>query len=63
MCLVAVAALMSVDAVTVTIKLTAKALQRRPTHTEYQGRFTGSRTIGHALVEDLQILPGIIRRN
>jgi hypothetical protein len=54
---VAVAALTPVHAITVTSKLTAPTLQRGEPHTEQQGQFTGSRTIGQALVEDLQGLP------
>jgi hypothetical protein len=56
------AALATVDAITVTSKLTAPALQRGEPHTKQQGQFTRSRTIGHALVEDLQGLPAIVRR-
>jgi hypothetical protein len=59
---VSAAALATVDAITVTSKLTAPALQRGEPHTEQQGQSTGSRTIGHALVEDLQGLPAIVRR-
>jgi hypothetical protein len=61
-CHVAVAALASVDAITVTSKLTAPTLQRGEPNAEQQGQFTRSRTIGHALVEDLQGLPTIVRR-
>ena len=58
---VAAAALATVDAITVTSKLTAPALQRGEPHTEQQGQFTGLGTIGSALVEDLQCLPAIVR--
>jgi hypothetical protein len=51
-----------VDAITVTSKLTAPALQRRKPHAEQQGQLTGSATIGHALIEDLQGLPAVVRR-
>ena len=51
----------TVDAIAVTSKLTAPALQRGEPQTEQQGQFTGSRTIGHAFVEDLQGLPAIVR--
>ena len=61
-CHVAAAALAAVDSISVTNKLTAPALQRGEPHTEQQGQSTGSRTIGHALVEDLQGLPAIVRR-
>ena len=61
-CHVAVAALAPVDAITVTNKLTAPTLQRGEPHAEQQGQFTRSGTIGHALVEDLQGLPAIVRR-
>jgi hypothetical protein len=56
------AALAAVDAITVTNKLTAPTLQRGEPHAEQQGQFTRSGTIGHALVEDLQGLPAIVRR-
>ena len=56
------AALATVDAITVTSKLTAPALQRGEPHTKQQGQFTRSGTIGHALIEDLQGLPSIVRR-
>jgi hypothetical protein len=58
---VEVAALATVDAITVTSKLTAPALQHGEPHTEQQGQFTGPGTIGSALVEDLQCLPAIVR--
>jgi hypothetical protein len=59
---VAVAALTPIDAITVTIKLTPPALQRRQPNAEHQGQLTGSRTIGHALIKDVQGLPAIVRR-
>jgi hypothetical protein len=61
-CHVAVAALAPVDAITVTNKLTAPALQRGEPHAEQQGKLTGSGTIGHALIKDVQGLPAIVRR-
>ena len=59
---VAVAALAPVDAITVTNKLTSLALQRGEPHAEQQGQLTGSGTIGHALIKDVQGLPAIVRR-
>ena len=56
------AALATVDAITVTSKLTAPALQRGEPHPEQQGQFTGPGTIGPALVEDLRCLPAIVRQ-
>jgi hypothetical protein len=55
-------ALAPVNAITVTSKLTAPALQRREPHGKQQGQFTSPGTIGHALVKDLQGLPAIVRR-
>jgi hypothetical protein len=59
---VAVAALATVNAITVASKLTAPALQRRQAHAQKQRQLTGSGTIGHALVKDVQGLPAIVRR-
>ena len=59
---VAVAALATVDAITVTSKLSAPALQRRQAHAQKQGQLTGPGTIGDALLKDLQGLPAIVRR-
>jgi hypothetical protein len=59
---VSVAALSTVDAITVTSKLTAPALQRGEPYAEQQGQFTSPGTIGHALVEDFQGLTAIVRR-
>ena len=58
----AAAALAPVDAITVTGKQTAPALQRGEPHAEQQGQLTGPRTLGDALIEDLQGLPAIVRR-
>jgi hypothetical protein len=58
---VEVAALATVDAITVTSKLTAPALQRGEPHTEQQGQFMGPGTIGPALIVDLECLPAIVR--
>jgi hypothetical protein len=58
---VEVAALATVDAITVTSKLTAPALQRGEPHTEQQGQFTGLGTTGPALIVDLVRLPAIVR--
>jgi len=56
----AVAALATVDAITVTNKLTAPALQRGEPNAEQQGKLTGSGTIAHTLIKDLQGLPAIV---
>ena len=58
----AVAALAPVDAITVTDKLTSPALQRGAPYAEQQGQLTGSGTIGHALIKDVEGLPAIVRR-
>jgi hypothetical protein len=56
------AALTPVDAITVTRELTSPALQRGEPHAEQQGQLTGSGTIGHALIKDVEGLPAIVRR-
>jgi hypothetical protein len=61
-CHVPAAALTSVDAITVTRELTAPTLQRGEPNAEQQGQLTGPGTIGHALIENLQGLPAIVRR-
>jgi hypothetical protein len=54
------AALTPVDAITVTRELTAPALQRRQAHAQKQRKLTGSGTICHALIKDVQGLPAIV---
>lgn len=57
----AVAAHGSVDAITVTSKLTVPALKRGEPNAEQQGQPTVSGTNGHALIEDQPGLPAIVR--
>jgi Cys-tRNA synthase (O-phospho-L-seryl-tRNA:Cys-tRNA synthase) len=56
------AALTPVDAITVSRELTALALQGRQAHAQKQRQLTGSGTIGHALIKDVQVLPAVVRR-
>jgi hypothetical protein len=56
------AALATIDTITVSSKLTSPALQRRQAHAQKQSQLTGSGTIGHALIKDVQGLPAIVRR-
>ena len=59
---VAVAALATIDTITVTSELPAPALQRRQTHAQQQRQLTGTGTDSDALIEDLQSLLAINRR-
>ncbi len=58
----AMAAFAAVQAVPIAYELPPPALQRRQPNTEQQSQLTGSLTIGHALLEDLQGLPAVDRR-
>jgi hypothetical protein len=58
---VAVAALATIDTITVTSELPAPALQRRQTHAQQQRQLTGTGTVSDALIEDLQSLLAINR--
>jgi len=56
----AVAAPVAVHTFPITHKLSAPTLQRGQPHAQQQGQLTGSGTMGHALIEDLQGLPAIV---
>ena len=59
---VAVAALETIDTITVTSELPAPALQRRQAHAQQQRQLTGTVPVSDALIEDLQSLLAIVRR-
>ena len=58
---VAVAALATIDTITVTSELPAPALQRRQTHAQQQRQLTGTGAVSDALIKDLQSLLAINR--
>ena len=59
---VAVAVLATVDASTVTSKLTAPVLQRRQPNAEQQGQFTDPGIIGAEIIKYVLGLPAIVMR-
>jgi hypothetical protein len=58
----AVAALAAVHAITVSSELPAPTLQRGEAHAQQQRQLTGSCTVGHTLIEDLQGLLAVVGR-
>ena len=51
-----------VNTTTVASKMSTPALEHGEPNAQQQGQLTGSGTIGHALIEDLQGLPAIVGR-